>query len=954
MIHFLKSLDRTTIILSIFILFIAILFSYIFQIEKKMNYYAEDNAKIVKLQLLDKELDNFSLATNKFSNYDIIDNKEKLFDTIFLELKDNLLLRHEQDDILLKLLNKIQHSYQTKIDDLEYFKASNASLLNSSHFLFDLQNTIVKRDDLSFKAKYLVNELLFYLLKYASSDYIDNSIIQQKLERLQTIAQREKNKYLHNFYIHAKQMLNTINALKKVSHEIHNNPLYAQLQELQIILTQNYNQEIFKQTLFAALFFIFTLLLLIFLILSHLQSVKTKQELFAFKVAIEHSDNTVVITDVNKHITYVNETFEKVTGYKQEEVLGKDPSILKSEIQTPSFYKELNDKLSKGQKWEGQFINKRKDGSLFYEKASIVPVFLNKKPLGFLALKLDISEYVEQNKKLAQAASVFENTEEAIIITDQDGKVLSINSAFSKIYGYKIEDIQGESLRFLHSNEQNDIFYKEMWKKIKEKGIWRGKIINKTKDGEFIPVWTTIKRILNDKGEVVNYTAIQTDLREIESSQAKADYLAYHDPLTGLANRINFEEYLKHALNIAKRNNSYLALLFIDLDRFKVINDTLGHDIGDNVLLAVATKLKKVLRESDFIARWGGDEFVVILENLHTASDAALVAKNIINALQTPLTIQKHKLLTTASIGISLYPDNGNDAQTLIKHADSAMYLAKDEGKNNYRYYTQDLSKEIQRKLDIDMQLHSALENQEMYLVFQTQYKLDTKEIYSAEALIRWENKKLGFVSPEQFIPIAEDSGTIIKIGYFVFEESCKALCKLQAAGIKLHYIAVNVSSIQFREKELLGNFLDILKKYQLSASNIEIEITERFMMEQTTQNMQLLQKFRDHGFKISIDDFGTGYSSMSYLKDLPVDTIKIDKSFVDDIGEESSNNVIIEAIIALAKTLGYGIVAEGIETKEQEKFLETLSCDLGQGYLFSKPKMLFILIEELLKKGNI
>ena len=911
-----------------------------------MDHYAQENAKLVQLQLLDKEMDNFSLATNKFSNYDTIDEKEKKFENIFNELKQHLRVCKYDNQKVQELLDLIASNYQKKIDDLEYFKAKNSSLINSTHFLFDLQSTISKESQLSLEAKYAVNELLFYLLKYAASDYIDKTTIQNSLQTVKELALKHSSRYLQTFYQQARLMLDTMQALKEVSLDIQNNPLYTELQGLQNLLTKNYNEDIFRQTVVASLFFIFTLLLLLFLILSHLKSVKTKQELYAFKFAIEHSDNTVVITDPNKNITYVNDTFERVTGYKQDEVLGQNPSILKSGVQGENFYKELNDKLSKGEKWEGQFVNKRKDGSFFYEKASIVPVSLNHKLIGYLALKLDITEYVEQNNKLAQAASVFENTEEAIIIADKDGKVLSINSAFQKIYGYLPQEVQGKSLRLLHSQEQNRHFYQEMWQHIDERGIWRGKIINRTKDGELIPVWTTIKRILNDKGEVVNYTAIQTDLREIESSQAKADYLAYHDPLTGLSNRINFEEYLHHALAAAKRNNTQLALLFIDLDRFKVINDTLGHDIGDMVLIKVANRLKALLRESDFIARWGGDEFVVILENIASPSDAALVANNIIDALQQPTEVDNHKLLTTASIGISVYPENGDDIQTLIKHADSAMYLAKDEGKNNYRYYTQDLSKEIQKKLDIDMALHNALSNHEMYMVYQPQYSLKTGQIISAEALIRWKHDKLGYIPPDQFIPIAEDSGAIIKIGYFVFEESCKALQKLRKSGLKLEYMAVNVSSIQFREVHLLDTFLAIAQRHGLQASDIEIEITERFMMEQTTYNIELLQRFRDKGFKISIDDFGTGYSSMSYLKELPVDTIKIDKSFVDDIGEGSSNNVIIEAIIALAKTLGYVIVAEGIETKEQEHFLQEVRCDIGQGYLFSKPKRVDELIE--------
>jgi diguanylate cyclase (GGDEF)-like protein/PAS domain S-box-containing protein len=947
MIKFVHTLDKITITLFLFLLFIALLFVYIFQIEKNMRLYAKNKEYLTQLQFIDKDFNHFSRSFNSFKNYDIIDAKEKEFEDIFASLQSNLKLSNEENGALKNLLKQISYSFLSKVDDLEYYKAKNSALLNSSHFLFDLQTTIQNDKQLSLQAKATINELLFYLLKYVTSDYIDKSTIQKQLQHLQQITKKENSPHLHTFYKQAKQMLQTVHALKEVSHSIQNNPLQKRLQELQRLLIHNYNEAIYKQSLIASFFFISTLILLIFLIILHIKSVKTQQELSAFKVAIEHSDNTVVITDTQRCITYVNEAFEKTSGYKAKEVLGKNPNILKSGLQSQDFYKELNEKLSRNQKWEGEFINKRKDGSLFYEKASIVPLSFNNKPFAYLALKLDITEYIEQNKKLAQAASVFENTEEAIIIADNQGKVLSVNSAFTKIYGYSLEEVKGHSLHLLHSNKHDENFYKHMWQELQNKGIWRNKIINKAKNGTIVPVWTTIKRIVDEKGSVVNYTAIQTDLRELESSQAEANYLAYHDPLTGLYNRVNFEEYLNHTLPLAKRNNSLLALLFIDLDRFKVINDTLGHDIGDRVLIEVAQRLKKVLRESDFIARWGGDEFVVVLENLSSVSDVARVATHIIEALQQPIQVNKNKLLTTASIGIALYPEDASDAQTLIKYADSAMYLAKDKGKNNYRFYTAELSKEVQKRLAIDMALHNALTNNEMYMMFQPQYSLKTKEIIAAEALIRWENEQLGFVPPDQFIPIAEDSGAIIKIGYFVFEESCRALCNFRSAGIDLKFIAVNVSTIQFRESQLLEKFLQIIQKYNLQASDIEIEITERFMMEQTLQNMQLLQKFQDKGFKISIDDFGTGYSSMSYLKDLPVDTIKIDKSFVDDIGENNSNNVVIEAIIALAKTLGYTIVAEGIETTAQEEFLHKMQCDMGQGYLFSKPKK----VEDLKKE---
>ena len=942
-----KRIDNISILLLLFMILLVSLFAYLYKIDKSIQNYTTNHDNVIALELIDKQLNDFSISMNSFSNYDKVNKDLEEFEEHLNILENNLLSYYPDDTDLKKKLIKVRKEFQKKAEYIEYFKSLNSSLISGSHFLFDLQRTIADDKKISPEEKSLINESLFYILRYTSSDYIDKEYVLKKLNELRKISKQTNEQYIKNFYRQSTVMLDTLYALKSTAINIHNSKLYHSITQLHKTLDSIYEQNLFIQKIITMLFFISTIIILISLIITHIHSLKNEKELYAFKYAVQHSDNTIVITDPQRHITFVNEGFEKVTGYTAKEAIGQNPNILKSGEQDDNFYKELNKKLDKGEKWEGEFINKRKDGSLYYEKASIVPVFLNKKLISYLAIKLDITEYVEQNMKLAQAASVFENTEEAIIIADAQGSVISVNSAFSNIYGYTIDDVKGKNLNILHSGEQDTTFYEEMWNQIIKQGLWRGKIINRTKDGEKIPVWTTIKRIKDHHGNVVNYTTIQTDLREIESSQAKADYLAYHDPLTGLYNRVNFEEYLSHALFVAQRGENLLAIMFIDLDRFKVINDTLGHDIGDQVLITVASRLQKTLRESDFISRWGGDEFVVILENINSASDTALVASNLIDVLREPMDINGHHLVTTASIGIALFPENGTDASTLIKHADSAMYQAKDMGKNNFCYYTSELSQQIQSKLDIDMALHNALEKNELYMVFQPQYSLKDKKIISIEALVRWENAELGFVPPDKFIPIAEDSGTIVSLGYFIFEESCKAYKTMKENNVSLQRVAINVSSIQFKEPNLLETFISIAKRHNIDPSEIEIEITERFLMEHTVANINMLQGFRNYGFKISIDDFGTGYSSMSYLKQLPVDTIKIDKSFVDDIVEKSSDNVIIEAIIALSKTLGYSIVAEGIETEEQENFLVKVHCDIGQGYLFSKPMTCEQIIEK-------
>jgi len=936
--NILKRIDRVVFLLLVSLVMLVSLFLYLLSIDKDTKAYSVIHDKIGILELTDKTFDNFALSIDTFKDYTKLNKNTQNFQAILSSLHQDITTQYPNDKPLIQELQTAEDIFANKVDNLEYFKSLNSTLINTSHFLFDLQQTLREANDVSQKTKTKINGTLFYLLKFSTTDYIDKSFIDKQLANILELTKQENNRLIYNFYTHSQLMLKTLADLKELSLEIRNNKLYQQLQILHAHIDSIHSKNLQIKRKITLLFFLAAFVLILILLKIYQKSVKISQELYAFQFAVKNSDNTIVLTDPQKHITFVNKVFEKTTGYSQQEALGQNPNILKSGKQDDTFYAELNSKLSRGEKWDGEFINKRKDGSLYYEKASIVPIFLDNKLISYLAIKLDITDYIEQNKKLELAASVFENIEEAIIITDTDKKTISINQAFTKIYGYTLSEVEGQNPQILNSSMQDSHFYKQMWNSIDNEDLWQGKIINKTKCGLYIPLWNTIKAIKDNKGNIVNYIAVQTDLREMESVQEKVDYLAYHDQLTGLYNRAHFEDYLQHALSIAKRKQENLALLFIDLDRFKVINDTLGHDVGDKVLIEIAKRLQRTLRESDFISRWGGDEFVVILENTLTPSASAKIASHIITAIKEPIRVNSHSLTTTASVGIALYPENGDDANTLLKHADSAMYFAKDTGKNQFQYYTQELSNEIQSRLSIELALRDALKKEEFYLVFQPQYSLKTKEIVSLEALIRWNNEDKELTYPDRFIPIAEENGLIVDIGYFVFEESCKALKKLRENGVNIHYIAVNVASVQFKEHELLNIFLSILEKYHLKASDIEIEITERFVMEPTLDNMSLLRNFREKGFRVSIDDFGTGYSSMAYLKNLPADTIKIDKTFVDDIEKGSADNAIIKAIIALSKTLGYSIVAEGIETKEEEDFLTTYECDYGQGYLFSRP----------------
>jgi len=488
------------------------------------------------------------------------------------------------------------------------------------------------------------------------------------------------------------------------------------------------------------------------------------------------------------------------------------------------------------------------------------------------------------------------------------------------------------------SLKKDEVFYKKMWYTLLSKGRWSGRVENRAKDGKIIPVWLTIAVVKNENQKIQNFIAIYTNLEDIIEMEEKAEYLAYHDSLTHLPNRADFERQINDILDLAKITRDKVGILFIDLDRFKVINDTLGHHVGDAILIELSIRIQKVLGKNDLLARIGGDEFVVIVNSVQEKKYLGRLADEILSVIREVIEVQDYHLYTTASIGIAIYPDDGDERGEIIKHADSAMYHAKDKGKDNYQFYTKQLSLDVEARLNMEQELLHAIERNEFMLYYQPQYSLKDRKICGAEALLRWHNKILGWISPNDFISIAEETGIIVNIGYYVFEEACREYMRWQEMGLEIGSIAINISSIQFREDDIFEQLKQIILKVGIPAHKIELEITERFIMEYSTTNLTILEDLRNIGCRISIDDFGTGYSSMSYMKSLALDTIKIDKSFITDLPGDSHDAEVSKAIIALSKSLGYQVIAEGIETAEQEIFLRKHECDIGQGYYFARP----------------
>ena len=557
---------------------------------------------------------------------------------------------------------------------------------------------------------------------------------------------------------------------------------------------------------------------------------------------------------------------------------------------------------------------------------------------GFVSRSKDITEMSEQEDRLRLSSKVFESTSEGVIITDKEGLILAVNPAFSKITGYAETEVIGKNPRILQSGQQDEIFYQQMWRRLSEKGLWRGEIWNKHKDGKIYPEFLRISSIKNEAEETINYVSVFSDITAIKRAEDQLKYQAHHHPLTGLPNRLLLHARLKHSIQCVKRDKTRGATLFLDLDNFKKINDSLGHNAGDIVLKEVAVRLQSHSREVDTVSHLSGDEFVIVLQGIRTVHDVTSRAQQILESLQKPFFVDNYELYVSGSIGIAEFIDGNEDIEELLKNADAAMYKAKEGGKNCYQLYSSELTAAAIEKVLLESQLRRALERNELVLHYQPQVALPAGNIVAAEALVRWQHPDFGLVPPDKFIPLSEETGLIVPIGEWILRTACEQLLIWREQGHKLRRIAVNLSGKQIQQKDLPEMVEKVLLETGCPSGSLELEITEGFIMQHPEQSISVLQQIRALGVELSIDDFGTGHSSLNYLKRLPVNRLKIDRTFVWDIGESTDGEAITKAVIAMGHSLNLQITAEGIESAEQRRFLEGHHCNEAQGYLFSRP----------------
>jgi diguanylate cyclase (GGDEF)-like protein/PAS domain S-box-containing protein len=535
-------------------------------------------------------------------------------------------------------------------------------------------------------------------------------------------------------------------------------------------------------------------------------------------------------------------------------------------------------------------------------------------------------------------ARVFENAAEGVMITAPDGTILDVNRAFTQVTGYTREEAVGSTPRLLKSGRHDEQFYLRIWEALRREGHWNGEIWNRRKNGETYPEWLSINVVEDEAGAVSHYVALFSDITTTKRNEERLDRLAHYDPLTGLPNRTLFRERLEQALALAERRGAPLGLLFIDLDRFKMVNDTLGHGAGDQLLAEVARRLRRCLRRSDTAARLSGDEFVTILAEVDGAEGAKEVARKILTTMAYPFEVGGQEVFVTTSIGIAIYPHHGTDAESLVKAADLAMYDAKERGRNNYRLHQSGTNVALGELFELEKHLRSAVERGEMDLHYQPQVDIATQRIVGMEALLRWQHPARGLVMPNQFIPLAEETGIIISLGEWVLRQACRQNRLWQEQGLEPFRVSVNVSGRQLLQLDFAEKVVAALDECGLDARWLKLELTETSVLQNAEEIVGLLRQLKSIGVEISIDDFGSGYAGLAYLKRYPIDTIKIDKSFIDGLLENADSQAMAEAIIAMARALEIGVVAEGVENTEQLTFLHEHACLHAQGFFLARP----------------
>jgi len=679
-----------------------------------------------------------------------------------------------------------------------------------------------------------------------------------------------------------------------------------------------------------------------FVLLYFIRLIEEKNKLFVSREiqsgAIEFSADAIITKSLSGIIQTWNTASENLFGYTADEAIGRSVSIL----YLPSSASKENDNIAQikdgasFKQYETVFMTK--NGSYVSASVTLSPIKdSNNTIIGLSKIVRDITEHEKSQRELRKLSQALEQSPNSVIITDNEANIEYVNAAFTAATGYSLDEVIGKNPRLLQSGKTLPSAYIDLWKQLKQGKSWHGEFMNLRKNGTQFIEEVKIAPIFQADGSISHYMAMKDDITEKKHIEERIHYLANYDLLTGLPNRSQFIERITYFINVAKRQNSEFAIMFLDLDHFKDINDTLGHSIGDALLVELAKRIQECIRNEDTVSRLGGDEFIFMLPNT-TTQGIVTVAEKLLENITKPFSVEHNELIVTASIGIAIYPIDGTDPETLSKNADTAMYQAKLNGRNNFRFFTKVMQKSLERNIQLTNALRHALEKDQLHVVYQPQVAITDAHVIGAEALLRWNHPELGAISPLEFISIAEENGLILPIGEWVLRSAVKQAKEWIDRGFAPMIVAVNLSAVQFRHSHLPELVTKILEEFGLPSEYLELELTEAVAMHDPKSAFAVMDNLHERGIRMSIDDFGTGYSSLSYLKKFKVYKLKIDQSFIRDISTDPEDKAIVNAIISMAHSLGLQVIAEGVETMEQLDYLREEGCDEIQGYYFSKP----------------
>lgn len=668
-----------------------------------------------------------------------------------------------------------------------------------------------------------------------------------------------------------------------------------------------------------------------------------------YRSLFENIDQGVIYLDATGIVMSANQASEQLLGLPRDVIIGRkfidscfniikeDGSTFPEEQQPPMLA------LRTGKPMEGVVM-----GLFNVERQNYIWVVINSvpefrvgehQPHQILMTLTDITRQKQSDGKLSMASVIFNNIGEGIFVTDKNQKIISVNEAFTTITGFTQQDVYGKSAHFLQSDKNNVKIDYESTNFARNANSWQGEVWRRHKSDMEFPSWTTVSRVKDSNGEIAHYVHVFMDITHFKKAQDHLGFLAYHDPLTKLPNRLLLKDRIDHSLQNALREGSQSAVLFLDLDRFKGINDTYGHAVGDGLLREAAKRLKNLVRKEDTVSRYAGDEFVVFMENIPDAKNPAKLAQKLIDTFSTPVYIKGYRLKISTSVGISLFPQDGRDTETLIRNADAAMYRAKKEGRNNFQYYSLELTTEAFEKMSMESALRQSIERHELVLYYQPQVSLKTGKLVGVESLVRWMHPTRGVLPPEAFMSIAEESGFIVALGEWVLQNACVQMRRWLDEGLPIKKMVVNVSAIQFLRSDFVATVERILRSSQLDPSYLELELTGGSFMDNSEQHpIKALNQLAEMGIDLTIDDFGVGCFSFNNLKRISAKKLKINSSFVVDVLNNPNDEDITRAVIALGHGLHLRVIAMGIESKVQQDRLMDLGCDEGQGYLYSTP----------------